>query len=190
MSGRLVILDRDGVINHDSDEFIKSPDEWQAIDGSIEAIARLSAAGFDVAVASNQSGVGRKLIDLPVLEAIHSKMLRAVREAGGDIAKIVYCPHHPDDDCDCRKPRPGLFRKIAHQLGVPLQDVPMIGDSERDIAAARAVGGRPILVLTGNGRATKNALELSGDLPETFADLAAAVAVLVDESAQRREQLR
>lgn len=190
MSRRLVILDRDGVINRDSDEFVKSPDEWQPIEGSIEAIARLSAAGFDVVVATNQSGVGRKLIDSVALEAIHRKMQGAVREAGGDISKIVYCPHHPDDGCDCRKPRTGLFKKISHQLGVPLLGVPMIGDSERDIAAARAVGGRPMLVLTGNGRSTARALENSGAPLEIFDDLAAAVSFLVAEAGQGAEQTR
>ncbi len=181
MSGRLVILDRDGVINHDSDDFIRSPDEWRPIDGSIEAIARLSAAGFDVAVATNQSGIARKYIDLPTLEAIHNKMRRVVRDAGGDISKIVYCPHHPDDGCDCRKPRAGLLRRIGHQLGVPLDDVPMIGDSERDIIAARAVGGRPILVRTGKGLAAAEALRASGGMPEVFDDLAGAVSFLLAE---------
>jgi D-glycero-D-manno-heptose 1,7-bisphosphate phosphatase len=181
VSGRLVILDRDGVINHDSDDFIRTPDEWRPIEGSIEAIARLSSAGFDVAVATNQSGVGRKYLDLPTLEAIHNKMRRAVRAAGGDINKIVYCPHHPEFGCDCRKPGVGLFRRIAHQLGVPLDGVPMVGDSERDIIAARAVGGRPILVLTGKGPETAAALKASGLLPEVFADLSSAVDFLLQE---------
>ncbi len=185
MSSKLVILDRDGVINYDSDEFVKSPDEWLPIEGSIEAIARLSAAGFDVAVATNQSGVGRKLIDLPILEAIHNKMVRVVREAGGDITRIVYCPHHPDDGCDCRKPGIGLFQRLSRQLGVPVQGVPMIGDSERDIAAARAIEGRPILVLTGNGRSAARALEASGELPEVFDDLSAAVSFLIAEEQGR-----
>ena len=119
MSRRLVILDRDGVINHDSDEFIKSPDEWRAIDGSLDAIRRLSEAGFEVAIATNQSGVGRKLLDVPTLEAIHRKMKSAVRDAGGDVGKIVYCPHHPDAGCDCRKPLPGLLKQLSRKYGVP-----------------------------------------------------------------------
>jgi D-glycero-D-manno-heptose 1,7-bisphosphate phosphatase len=176
-----VILDRDGVINHDSDDFIRTPDEWRPIDGSIDAIARLTAAGFDVTVATNQSGVGRKYIDLPTLEAIHRKMCRAVRAAGGDITKIVYCPHRPEEGCECRKPGVGLFLKISRELGIPLDGVPIIGDAERDIIAARKVGGRPILVLTGKGKATARALKASGLLPETFANLATAVAFLIEE---------
>lgn len=185
MSRRLVILDRDGVINHDSDEYIKSPDEWRPIHGSIEAIGRLSTAGFDVVVATNQSGIARKYLDLPALEAIHDKMRRAVRDAGGRIGKIVFCPHRPEDRCDCRKPGVGLFLRIAHEMDVPLDNVPMIGDSERDIVAARAVRGRPILVLTGKGAASAEALRASGEPPEIFEDLAAAVAHLLDETRQR-----
>lgn len=185
MSRRLVILDRDGVINHDSADYIKAPDEWIPIVGSIEAIARLSAAGFDVAVATNQSGVGRKLLDLPTLAAIHDKMRRQVRDAGGDICKIVFCPHHPDDGCDCRKPGVGLLLKLGRQLGVSLDGVPMIGDSGRDIAAARAVGGRPILVMTGNGAETAAALEEGEQSVEFFSDLDAAVTFLIDEARER-----
>lgn len=180
MTRRLVILDRDGVINHDSVDFIKSPDEWIAIEGSIDAIVRLSAAGFDVAVATNQSGIGRKLLDFPTLEAIHRKMRREVRDAGGDISRIVFCPHHPDDGCDCRKPGTGLFKRLGRELGVPLDGVPMVGDSERDIDAATAVGGRPILVLTGNGKRTAQALAGKIELP-AFADLGAAATYLIEE---------
>ena len=185
MSRSLVILDRDGVINHDSDSFVKSPDEWQPIEGSIDAIVRLSTAGFDVAVVTNQSGVGRKLIDLPTLKEIHAKMQRLVRDAGGVIARIKFCPHHPDDGCDCRKPDVGMFLQLGRELGVPLDGVPMVGDSERDMAAARAVGGRPILVLTGNGLSTAAALAGGSDEPETFDDLGAAASFLIDESRKR-----
>ena len=185
MSRGLVILDRDGVINHDSDSFIRSPDEWHAIDGSVDAIARLSVAGFDVAVATNQSGVGRRLLDLPTLEAIHAKMKGLVRDAGGVIARIVFCPHLPDDGCDCRKPRTGLFLQLGHQLGVSLAGVPMVGDSERDMIAARAVGGRPMLVLTGNGKSTAATLARHASLPETFEDLSAAASFLIAESLDR-----
>ena len=181
MSRRLVILDRDGVINHDSKDYIRTPDEWLPIEGSVVAIARLSAAGFDVAVATNQSGVGRNYIDLPTLEAIHDKMRRAVRDAGGHIEKIVYCPHHPDDGCDCRKPGTGLFHRLSRELGVSLDGVPMIGDSLRDIEAARAVGGRPMLVLTGNGVEAAAALQSDGELPEVFADLDAAVSAVLGQ---------
>ena len=185
MSPGLVILDRDGVINHDSDSFIRSPDEWRPIDGSIEAIARLSAAGFEVAVATNQSGLGRGLLDLPTLRAIHTKMEGLVRDAGGVIARIVFCPHHPDDGCDCRKPRAGLFLQLGRQLGVPLDGVPMVGDSERDMVAALAVGGRPMLVLTGNGERTAATLAGHASPPETFEDLDAVASFLIAESLHR-----
>lgn len=182
MAARLVILDRDGVINHDSDEFIKTPDEWTAIDGSLEAIGMFSAAGFDVAVASNQSGIGRKLLDKPTLEAIHEKMRVAARQEGGDIGKIVYCPHHPDAGCDCRKPLTGLLTELSRKYGVPLDRVPMIGDSLRDIDAALAVGGRPILVLTGNGEKTAAALDARGTPVETYANLFEAAGALIAAS--------
>ena len=181
MARRLVILDRDGVINHDSEEFIKSADEWQPIDGSLEAIGRLSSAGFDVAVATNQSGIGRKLLDKPALESIHTKMRALAREHGGHIDEIVYCPHHPDDGCDCRKPGTGLLTRLSRQYGQSLDGVPMIGDSLRDIEAARAVGGRPILVLTGNGDSTSKALAEQGIETETYADLDEAVTALLAE---------
>jgi D-glycero-D-manno-heptose 1,7-bisphosphate phosphatase len=182
LSGRLVILDRDGVINHDSDEFVKSPSEWEPIDGSIEAIAELSNAGFTVAVATNQSGIGRKMIDMPALEAIHKKMRQAITDAGGDLGRIVFCPHHPDDNCDCRKPKPGLLNKLARQYGVPINGVPMVGDSERDIAAAKAVSGRPILVLTGNGRHTAALLAEKDEEVETYPDLQAVAKQLIANS--------
>ncbi|MCZ6560121.1 MAG: D-glycero-beta-D-manno-heptose 1,7-bisphosphate 7-phosphatase [Gammaproteobacteria bacterium] len=185
MSRGLVILDRDGVINHDSDSFIKSPDEWRPIDGSIDAIARLSVAGFDVAVATNQSGVARWLLDLSALEAIHKKMEGVVRDAGGVLARIVFCPHHPDDGCHCRKPRTDLFLQLGHELGVALNGVPMVGDSERDMIAARAVGGRPMLVLTGNGKSTAATLTDHASSPETFEDLSAAASFLIAESPHR-----
>lgn len=181
MPGKLVILDRDGVINHDSDDFVKTPDEWQPIGGSLEAIAALNRAGFQVAVATNQSGIGRGLIDPPTLEAIHDKMRRLVREAGGDISRIAFCPHHPDDECDCRKPATGMYEKIGRHFGRPLDGVPMIGDSLRDIAAARAIGGRPILVLTGNGEKSLGTLSARGETVEHYPDLAAAVAALIQE---------
>lgn len=184
MSARLVILDRDGVINRDSDDFVRTPDEWIPIEGSIEAIAQLSTAGYDVAVLTNQSGVGRKYIDLPTLDAIHDKMHRLVRAAGGDITRVIYCPHHPDDGCDCRKPGIGMYRQLSRQLGVPLDGVPMIGDSERDVLAARAAGGRPLLVLTGNGARTAAAMHERGDDVESFADLSAAVAFLTGDVRQ------
>ena len=182
MSRRLVILDRDGVINRDSDEFIKSPSEWLPIDGSLEAIGMLSAAGFDVAVATNQSGIGRKLLDRPTLAAIHEKMRQAASEKGGDISKIAFCPHHPDDNCDCRKPKPGLLLDLSRQFGVPLINVPVIGDSARDIAAARAVNARPILVLTGNGYSTAKTFDADGESVEKYPNLLAVAQRLIDET--------
>jgi D-glycero-D-manno-heptose 1,7-bisphosphate phosphatase len=171
---KLVILDRDGVINVDSDRFIKSPDEWIPIRGSLEAIARLNGAGFHVAVATNQSGVERGLLDMHTLNAIHTKMLKAVQESGGHIDVIYYCPHSGDAQCRCRKPAPGMLVDIGQRLNVALADVVSVGDSPRDLAAAVAVGGKPYLVLTGKGKATLAA----GQLPEgtqVFDDLSSAV---------------
>ncbi len=182
MSRRLIILDRDGVINHDSDDFVKTPDEWIPIDGSIQAIAKLSTAGFTVAVATNQSGIGRKLLDKPALDAMHNRLRMLVKDAGGDVDRIVYCPHHPDDGCDCRKPAPGLYQKLSRQYGVPLDGIPIVGDSERDLVAARAVNARPILVLTGNGVKTSAALQQRGEEVETFADLDAVASALIAET--------
>jgi D-glycero-D-manno-heptose 1,7-bisphosphate phosphatase len=178
---RLVVLDRDGVINHESDAFIKSPSEWLPLDGSLEAIALLSQRGFTVAVASNQSGIGRKLMPRAALHAIHRKMRRAVRIAGGAVDRIVYCPHLPDDRCDCRKPAPGLLESLGRHYGISMQGVPVIGDSERDLAAARAVAARPILVLTGNGRKTLAELAEAGRAVESYEDLLAAATALVRE---------
>jgi D-glycero-D-manno-heptose 1,7-bisphosphate phosphatase len=176
---RLVILDRDGVINLESDEFVKSADEWLPIDGSLEGIRLLNEAGFTVAVASNQSGIGRGLFDYAALEDIHRKMCHLAEDAGGNIDHIVVCPHHPDDACDCRKPRPGLLKQLAEYYGIPLEGVPVIGDSARDLEAALAVGARPILVLTGNGGKTRHALTTPGI--EVHADLLAAARRLSSE---------
>lgn len=174
---RLVILDRDGVINRESDAFVKTPEEWIPIPGSIEAIARLFRNGYKVIVASNQSGVGRGLFSLDTLAAIHGRMRREVEAAGGKIDGIFFCPHAPGAGCDCRKPKTGLLKQIAERYQVSLKGLPMIGDSERDLVAARAVGGRPILVRTGNGL---KALEEDHEV-ENYDDLAAAVAQLLKE---------
>lgn len=182
MSRRLVILDRDGVINEDSDDFIKSPDEWIPIPGSLESIGRLSRAGFDVAVASNQSGIGRKLLDEPALELIHRKMREAARKFGGDIGKIEYCPHHPDAGCECRKPKPGMLLALSRKYGVPLNKVPFVGDSVRDVEAAIAVGARAILVRTGSGAESELVIVERGLDVEVFADLAAVVDKLVGDT--------
>jgi len=177
---RLVILDRDGVINRESKDFIRSPAEWVPLPGSLEAIAALTAGGFDVVVASNQSGVARGLFTTATLADIHRKMTAAVEAAGGRLAGIFFCPHGPDDRCDCRKPRPGLLRQVEAAFGTGLAGVPAIGDSARDLQAAQAVGARAILVRTGNGRDTEAALAPGAGIP-VFDDLAAAAAALLKD---------
>jgi D-glycero-D-manno-heptose 1,7-bisphosphate phosphatase len=159
---KLVILDRDGTINQDSDQYIKSPAEWKPIPGSLEAIARLTQGGWRCVVATNQSGIERGLFDMQALNAIHAEMHRAVNQAGGRIDGIFFCPHAADSDCECRKPRPGLLREIGSRMEVSLKGVPMIGDALRDLQAAAAVGAKPCLVLTGKGRKTQE----EGGLPE------------------------
>jgi D-glycero-D-manno-heptose 1,7-bisphosphate phosphatase len=174
---KLVILDRDGTINQDSDKYIKSPAEWKPIPGSVEAIARFTQSGWRVAVATNQSGIARGLFDMSTLNAIHAEMHRVVGQAGGRIDAIFFCPHAADSNCECRKPKPGMLREIASRFGVELEGVPMIGDSMRDVEAAAAVGAQPYLVLTGKGQQTRDA----GGLPkgtEIAADLAAIAARL------------
>lgn len=148
---RLVVLDRDGVINYDSDDFIKCPEEWEPIPGSLEAIARMCRADYRVVVATNQSGVGRGLFTVDTLSKIHARMLDHVRHKGGEIDAILICPCHPDDGCDCRKPRPGMLLDLASRLKINLAAVPMVGDSVRDLQAAHAVGGLPVLVRSGKG---------------------------------------
>ena len=176
---RLVILDRDGVINEDSDAYIKSPEEWVPISGSLEAIARLNRADYRVVVATNQSGVARGLFTLDTLNRIHERMHRALAELGGHIDAIFFCPHAPDDHCACRKPKPGLLHEIEQRLGVSLHGVPAIGDSLRDLQAAHAVGALPLLVLTGKGLLTQRKLvDTAADVP-VFENLAAAVDALL-----------
>jgi D-glycero-D-manno-heptose 1,7-bisphosphate phosphatase len=175
---KLVILDRDGVINQDSDQFIKTPDEWKPIPGSLDAIARLNHAGYRVVVASNQSGIGRGLFDMAALNAINDKMYRTLAHVGGRIDALFYCPHAADAGCECRKPKPGMFHDIAQRFNVDLAGVPSVGDSLRDLQAAAAVGAQPLLVLTGKGAKTRSA----GGLPEgttIYADLAEAVRHIV-----------
>jgi len=148
----LLILDRDGLINQDSESFVKSAEEWLPLPGSIGAIARLSRAGYTVVVASNQSGLARGLFDRNALRAMHRKLRRLVGNEGGRIDRIVVCPHGPDDGCSCRKPKPGLLTRLARHYGVSLVGVPAVGDSLRDLQAAADAGATPILVRTGNGR--------------------------------------
>jgi D-glycero-D-manno-heptose 1,7-bisphosphate phosphatase len=175
---KLIILDRDGVINFDSAEFIKSPEEWSPIPGSLEAIARLNQDGYRVVVATNQSGIGRGLFEVATLNAIHDKMHKALGHVGGRIDAVFFCPHAKEAGCACRKPSPGLLEDIAHRFNTELTGVPCIGDSLRDLQAAAAVDAQPILVLTGKGRQTAAA----GNLPagsQTFADLAAVAKSIV-----------
>jgi D-glycero-D-manno-heptose 1,7-bisphosphate phosphatase len=169
---KLVILDRDGTINHDSDEYIKSPDEFRPIKGSLEAIARLTQADYRVVVATNQSGIARGLLDTRTLFAIHDALLRSLALVGGRIDAFFFCPHKADDGCLCRKPHPGMLLEVGRRFNVALDDVHMVGDAQRDLEAAAAAGTKPVLVLTGKGLQTRDA----GKLPagtQVFADLAA-----------------
>ena len=146
---KLVILDRDGTINSDSDDFVKTPEEWIPLPGALEAVARLNHAGWHVVVASNQSGLGRGLFDVASLNAIHCKMHKMLAAAGGRIDAVFYCPHSPEESCNCRKPLPGLFEQIGARFGVQLKGVPTVGDSLRDLLAGASAGCEPHLVLTG-----------------------------------------
>ena len=178
---QLVILDRDGVINEDSAAYIKSPEEWIPIPGSLQAIARLHRAGWHVVVATNQSGIARNLFDSDTLVRIHDKMHRCISDAGGLIDAIFFCPHGPHDNCNCRKPRPGLFLDIARRLRISLSEVPAIGDSLHDLHAAHAVGARPILVRTGKGAAIPDTSTTSIAVP-VYDNLACAVDALLAAS--------
>ena len=178
---RLIILDRDGVINHDSDAFIKSPAEWVPIPGSLEAIARLNQAGYRVVVATNQSGIARGLFDVTILNAIHQKLHAAAHQAGAEVDAIFYCPHAADDNCDCRKPKPGMLQTVASRFSVSLKGVPNVGDSLRDLQAGYGMGCVPYLVLTGKGQRTRD----KGGLPPgtlVFPDLASVVDSLLKDS--------
>lgn len=146
---KLVILDRDGTINEDRDDYVKSPEEWVPIPGALEAVARLNHAGWHVVVASNQSGIGRGLFDMTTLNAMHLKMAQLLAEHGGRVDAVFFCPHTPEDGCDCRKPLPGMFRQIGLRYGVALRDVPVVGDVLRDLQAGAAAGCAPHLVRTG-----------------------------------------
>jgi len=169
---KLIVLDRDGVINHDSEQFIKSPDEWRPIPGSLEAIARLNQAGYRVVVATNQSGVGRGLFGMTTLTEIHEKMFKALNQVGGRIDAVFFCPHAANSNCECRKPEPGMLLEIGRRFNVALGEVTMVGDAKRDLEAAAAAGVKPVLVLTGKGAKTK----AEGGLPpgtRIFPDLEA-----------------
>lgn len=175
---RLVILDRDGVINEDSEAYIKCPAEWVPIPRSLEAIARLNQAGYRIVVATNQSGVARGLLDVPTLNRIHSKMNHLLGQMGGGIEAILFCPHAPEDDCHCRKPRPGLLQELARRLRIQLEGVPAVGDSLRDLQAAQAAGARPLLVRTGKGKMTAESANLPPGV-EVYDDLGSVVDALL-----------
>lgn len=175
---RLIILDRDGVINFDSDQFIKNPEEWKPIPGSLAAIARLNQADYRVVVATNQSGIGRGLFDMPMLNSIHDKMHKACALAGARIDAVFYCPHTAESHCHCRKPNIGMLEEISERYNVSLAGIPTVGDSLRDLQSAATMSALPYLVLTGKGFKTQAA----GGLPEgtrVFTDLAAVAAELV-----------
>lgn len=180
---KLVILDRDGVINEDSDSYIKSVEEWRPLPGSIDAIARLFRAGYTVVVATNQSGIGRGLFDLDDLEAMHAKLNDLLAETGTELAGIFYCPHSPDDGCGCRKPAPGLLDAISSEFDMPLTDVPIVGDSLRDLQAGATHRCTPILVRTGKGATTEPKLAEQKDVAlqqtRVFDDLAQVVDYLL-----------
>lgn len=175
---KLLILDRDGVINHDSDAYIKSVAEWIPLPGSIEAIAQLSKAGWTVAVATNQSGIARGYYDVATLDAMHARLRTLVAEQGGELGLIVYCPHGPDTGCDCRKPKPGMLKTIAAHYDVPLMGLWFVGDSLSDLEAAKAVDSQPVLVKTGKGAKTQGKTLPAGTL--IFDDLAAIAAELIN----------
>lgn len=178
----LVIIDRDGVINYDSDDYIKSVAEWQPIPGSLEAVAKLSRAGYTVAVATNQSGLARGLFELEDLEAMNAHMRERLHELGGELAGIFYCPHHPDDNCECRKPKPGLIDAIEYELGVSAEGAFFVGDSLRDLQAGLAKGCKPVLVKTGKGEGTlQNLPESMRATVPVFDDFAAAADFILNQ---------
>ncbi len=160
---KLVILDRDGTVNEDSNDYIKSPDEWTPLPGALEAIARLNHAGWHVVIASNQSGLGRGLFDVSTLNAMHAKMHRLLADVGGRVDAVFYCPHAPEAGCHCRKPEPGLLEQIGERYGIDLKGVPMVGDTINDVLVAAAAGCEPHLVLTGKGAAYSEC-----ELPDIF----------------------
>ena len=186
----LIILDRDGTINEDRDDFVKSADEWVPLPGALEAIARLNQAGWHTVIATNQSGLGRGLFDMAALTAMHAKMNAALARVGGRIGAVFFCPHAPEDQCACRKPLPGLYEQIGERYGVDLDKVPAVGDSVRDLEAAVAAGCPPHLVRTGKGAAMSDAqlAQLKQQIPEVqvHADLAAFAESLIQRERTAR----
>ena len=181
---KICILDRDGTINEDSEEFVKSPGEWRPLPGSLEAIARLNHAGWHVVIVTNQSGLGRGLFDTGELNAMHAKMHAMLAAVGGRVDAIFFCPHTPEDDCGCRKPLPGLYNQIADRYGVDLRGMPTVGDSLRDLVAGAAVGCQPHLVLTGKSAQYRGVALPDGFPPNTTVheDLAAFATYMVAQS--------
>ena len=178
---KLVILDRDGTINADRDDYVKSSAEWLPLPGALEAIARLNQAGWHVVVATNQSGIGRGLFDMETLNAMHSKMHSLLAAVGGRVDAVFFCPHTPADACDCRKPAAGLFRRIGERYGIDLRGVPAVGDTARDAVAALAAGCVPHLVRTGKSEGLAEG-QLPAGCPSVctaHADLAAFVDALI-----------
>jgi len=182
MSSKVIVLDRDGVINEDSDDYIKSVEEWIPINGSLEAIKRLNQAGYRVAVASNQSGIARGYFDEATLAQMHDKMNRLLAQRGAQVDEIVYCPHGPTDNCLCRKPKPGMLIRLAQKFSVTPDAMVFVGDAIGDIQAARMAGARPVLVLTGKGKKTLHKLEPDHTVP-VYQDLAHFVRELTRKKA-------
>jgi D-glycero-D-manno-heptose 1,7-bisphosphate phosphatase len=186
----LIILDRDGTINEDRDDFVKSADEWVPLPGALEAIARLNQAGWQTVIATNQSGLGRGLFDMAALNAMHTKMNQALARVGGRIGSVFFCPHAPEDQCSCRKPLPGLYEQIGERYGVDLRKVPVVGDSSRDLEAAVAAGCPPHLVRTGKGLALTAAQleQLHQQIPglQVHADLAAFAEHFIQQARSAR----
>jgi D-glycero-D-manno-heptose 1,7-bisphosphate phosphatase len=166
---RLVILGRDGILNVYREDHVKSPDEWEPIPNALEAVARLNHAGWHTVVATNQSGIGRGMIDMASINTVHQRMMQRLAEAGGRLDAVFFCPHTPEDDCDCRKPRPGLMKQIAQRYGIELRTVPMVADTLRDLQAAHAAGCEPHLVRTGRAAALtdKQVVEIVQQVPMT-----------------------
>ena len=181
---KLVILDRDGVINQDADDYVKSVEEWQPIPGSIEAIAQLYQSGFTIVVATNQSGLSRGLFDLEALESMHAKLNTLVESKGGQVTAIFYCPHHPEDNCNCRKPKAGLIDVIEAELAISAAGCPLVGDTIRDLQAGISKGCDPFLVKTGKGTDTYHQLRQHPDPKfddlKIFDDLAAAAHYIIE----------
>ncbi len=167
---KLIILGRDGILNEFRDDHIKAPEEWVAVPGALEAVSRLNHAGWHVVVATNQSGIGRGMIDMASINAVHAHMMRSVQGFGGRIDAVFFCPHTPEDECDCRKPLPGMALDIARRYGVDLRQVPMVGDTLRDLQAARAAGCEPHLVRSGRAGALSAAemAQMVEQVPGTF----------------------